>query len=307
MSTVAKRQTLEELRQLQRLAGSIIMNPLRSNWTMQKTWLDNRRGKPIERDMHVVTSEFIKPNDRLTSFERIEIYNKQYWFRLVDCMYDDFPGLSAILGRLKFNALIKAYLQEFPSRSYTLRNLGSHMPEFIEKNPRLVAPRKELALDMAKFEWAQVVAFDDPVRPSIGVDDLLGKNPAKLRLALQPYVQLLELRYPLDHYVLALKKHKLRGEASNAMDESQSAKADRKSSRRPPIPRPERIFLAVHRYNNSLYYKRLDADEFQLLTSLSKGRTLQRALADSFGNNPDPARVKTCFETWTSLGWFYRG
>ncbi len=28
-------------------------------------------------------AEFIKPNDRLRSFERLEIYNRQYWFRLL--------------------------------------------------------------------------------------------------------------------------------------------------------------------------------------------------------------------------------
>ncbi len=27
--------------------------------------------------------DFIKPNDRLTSFERLEIYNRHYWFRVL--------------------------------------------------------------------------------------------------------------------------------------------------------------------------------------------------------------------------------
>jgi hypothetical protein len=42
--------------------------------------------------MHDVAAEFIKPNDRLSSFERLEIYNRQYWFRVLDCLYDDYPG-----------------------------------------------------------------------------------------------------------------------------------------------------------------------------------------------------------------------
>ena len=36
--------------------------------------------------MRAAASEFIKPNDRLSSFERLEIYNRQYWFRLLDCL-----------------------------------------------------------------------------------------------------------------------------------------------------------------------------------------------------------------------------
>jgi hypothetical protein len=45
---------------------------------------------------------FIKPNDRLTALERIEIYNRMYWFRVLDCLYDDCPGLRAVLGVQKF-------------------------------------------------------------------------------------------------------------------------------------------------------------------------------------------------------------
>ena len=48
---------------------------------------------------------FIKPNDRLSSFERLEIYNRVYWFRVLDCLYDDYPGLRAVLGERKFMKL----------------------------------------------------------------------------------------------------------------------------------------------------------------------------------------------------------
>src|SRR5277367_1821726 len=117
------RQTLGELRRLQRLAASVIMRPLSRQWRMQGKWIDHR-------DMRQVTAEFIKPNNRLTSFERIEIYNRQYWFRLIDSFYDDFPGLRAILGRLKFNKLATEYLTAHPSTSFTMRNLGRHLSEF---------------------------------------------------------------------------------------------------------------------------------------------------------------------------------
>ena len=72
----------------------------------------------------IVVAEFIKPNDRLTSFERLEIYNRQYWFRLRDCFYDDYPGLRAVLGDGQFERLADAYLSKNPSQSFTLRNLG---------------------------------------------------------------------------------------------------------------------------------------------------------------------------------------
>jgi hypothetical protein len=290
--TLRARQTLSQLKGLQRLAGSVIMYPLARDWNMQRRWKDNR-------DMRAVAAEFIKPNDRLTSFERIEIYNKQYWYRIFDSMYEDFPGLCAVLGRLKFNKLLWAYLAEFPSRSYSLRNLGSRLPQFIETHPRLVTPRFDMAIDMARFEWAQIVAFDGPANPPVAVDDLLGKDPRKLHLALQPYLTILNLRYPLDDFVLRLKKHGLRGEASNAMDETTAAKSLKK--RRPMVPRPRQTFLVVHRHNNALYYKRLEPKAHRILTLLAAGKSLHQALAAA---DPDPALIKDWFETWTSLGWF---
>jgi len=290
-------QTLSELKELQRLAGAVIMRPLSHQCRMQGKWTDNR-------DMREVTAEFIKPNDRLTSFERIEIYNRQYWFRLIDSFYDDFPGLRAILGRLKFNKLAKEYLTAHPSSSFTMRNLGRHLPAFIDKHPDLVRPRLHLAQDMVRFEWAQVEAFDGRSLPPLTVDDLLGqnKNPAKIRLTLQPYISLLHLRYPLDQYLIRLKKTGLRGEASNAVEENELEKPARK--RRTPIPRAKETFLVVHRLDNSLYYKRIDAREYRLLTSLQRGATLGKALKSAFTADPDPATIREWFQTWTELGWF---
>lgn len=289
------RQTLGELRELQRLTGSVIMRPLSRQWRMRRKWIDDR-------DMRIVAGEFIKPNDRLSSFERIEIYNRQYWFRLIDSFYGDFPGLRAVLGRLKFNRLAGAYLTEHPSRSYTMRNLGRDLPQFIQKHPKLAAPRYELASEMARFEWAQVEAFDGPARPALTVDDLLGKDPAKLRLAIQPHISVLKLKYPVDDYVIRLKKSGLRGDASNAIEED--SPEERRPKRRVLIPRPKQTFVVVHRHDNSLYYKRIEEHGYRLLDSLSKGATLLKAIKSAFDSNPDPELVKEWFETWTELGWF---
>src|SRR5262249_57894393 len=43
-------------------------------------------------DMRRYAARFIKPNDRLTSFERLELYNRQYWWRVLAPMREDFPG-----------------------------------------------------------------------------------------------------------------------------------------------------------------------------------------------------------------------
>ena len=112
-----------KLRQLQRVMTGALFRPLTSQWGMQKRWTD---GGP----MKALASEFIKPNDRLSSFERLEIYNRQYWFRVLDCLYDDYPGLRAVVGERRFMKLAKAYLSQYQSDSYTLRVLGNRLEQF---------------------------------------------------------------------------------------------------------------------------------------------------------------------------------
>ena len=89
---------------LQRRMARAVMTPLTPNERM-------RRLAPDGRPMRRVAAGFIKPNDRLTSFERLEIYNRQYWFRILSGFAEDFPGVRAVLGGRRFDALSKAYLQ----------------------------------------------------------------------------------------------------------------------------------------------------------------------------------------------------
>jgi hypothetical protein len=270
------------LRELQRAVGGAIITSLTPRWGMQKA------SRPI-------ADAFIKPNDRLTSVERLEIYNRQYWFRIIDCFYDDYPGLRAVVGDRKFSKLARAYIAQHPSTSFTLRNLGQYLEQFLRKHPH-----GPMALDMARLEWARVIAFDGEAKPVVSIDDLLGANPSKLRLHLQPYVSLLELRYPLDDYLIALKKlnvESLRGEASNAVTQHAHRRVTR--LRR---PKAKTVYVAVHRMENAIYYKRLTREQFELLQALRQGKTLAQACA----RVRDADEIHLWFSTWASLGWFCR-
>ena len=281
-----------------------LFRQLTRDWGMQKRWTDGSR-------MEELAVGFIKPNDRLSSFERLEIYNRQYWFRVLDCLWDDYPGLRAIVGERKFRKLITAYLSRYPSDSYTLRDLGNRLENFLRKEPHWAAPREELAVDMVRFEWAQVVAFDGPSKPPISPDDILDTTATKLALGLQPYLSLLELNYPVDDFLVAVKKREsdvLRGEASNAV---QSAPKAAKHLKPIPSPKRDRVYLAVHRHDKMLYYKRLTAEAFAILTALNRGASVEdacvEAVAKSDGANIEwPAQIKGWFDNWSALGWFCR-
>ena len=287
--TNSSRSTRPRLREVQAAVANAIMRPLAPRWRMQTA-------------SRTTANKFIKPNDRLTSFERLEIYNRQYWFRLLDCFYDDYPGLRAVLGDRKFDRLAHAYLARYPSESFSLRNLGHRLEKFLRAEPQWTGPHRELALDMTRLEWAHIVAFDEAAKPVIDVDDLLGRHASKVRLGLQPYITLLDVSYPVDDLLIAAKKGDdgLRAEASNAVELSHKRAAHLNIRRLKPQP----LYIAVHRMNLSVYYKPLAREQFDVLSALQKGATLQKACAKAV--RARPAAVQKWFQSWALFGWFCR-
>jgi hypothetical protein len=299
-----KIDSVRQLRKLQRIMANALFRSLTPQWGMQKRWTDGTA-------MADVASEFIKPNDRLSAFERLEIYNRQYWFRVLDCLYDDYPGLRAVVGERKFMKLAQAYLARYPSDSYTLRDLGYRLEQFLRDDPNWSAPHQELALDMVRFEWAQVVAFDGAAKEPITPDNILDTPSDKLKLGLQPYLTLLELNFEVDDFLIAVRKQDsdvLRSEASNAMNTAPKKQRRRKRVR---LPKRAKIYLGVHRHDNMLYYKRLDPEAFLILELLGRGRTVEEACVEVASQSSRteidwPEQIKEWFDTWSMLGWFCR-
>jgi hypothetical protein len=295
-----KRQSARAYLQLQRLMAGAVMRPLTARDAMQPRWRD---GRPMKK----VAAGFIKPNDRLTSLERLEIYNRQYWFRLRDCFYDDYPGLRAVLGDRRFMRLAEAYLTEHPSASFSLRNLGRRLLEFVQAQPRWIAPHQSLALDMARLEWAQIEAFDNEAKPPLTMASLSEIDPARTRLQLQPHLTLLELGYPVDEFLIQIKHaDRLRHEASNAM-EAHPARLRQRLKRR---LKPEKVCLAVHRHNNGVYYKRLEPGAFRVLSAFRPKATIAEACQQLGAVEDAPtdlgAKIKEWFASWAALAWLCR-
>ena len=288
------------LLELQRRVAAAIMHPLTRSETMPRKRRDGVSNASE-------AESFIKPNDRLTSFERLEIYNRQYWFRLYSSFEEDFPGLKAVLGSAKFDKLMREYLTDCPSQSFSLRNLGSRLELWLLEHPEYLESRRELALDMVRLEWAHIEAFDAGEEPLLDADDLAGIDEQS-RLHLQPYLRVLELHYPVEDLLI-----ELRSESGSSDSSSNNASAARKTRhvRRVATLPPEQIFLAVHRHQNSVYYKRLDREEYRLLRSLLEGNPIGEAIDAAFegsaiSEDDRGGWLQQVFASWSSLGWFTR-
>lgn len=285
------------LLELQRRMAADVQRPLTPDFQMQPA---DAQGVPTSE----IAAGYIKPNTLLTSFDRLEIYNRQYWFRVIGAVSEDFPALNAVLGVKKFDALVLAYLKENPSTSFTLRDLGAKLPEWLAAHPEVAAPRHHLAVDVARLEWAYVESYDQASLPPLGMEDfaVLG---ADSRLRLQPHLQLLSLQYPVDEIVLAVRK------ATPEVDIASNAVSERKQAARIKLPRVRKtsVQLAVHRFDNLVYYRRIDPEAFLLLASLREGNSIAAALERAFAQttlSPEEQAAKTqqYFAHAAELGWF---
>ena len=287
------------LDQIQRAMFHAVRQPLTPGDDMRKMALDGT-------SLLETAETIIKPNARLTSFERLEIYNRQYWFRVISAMADDFDGLRAILGEKQFQKLVVAYLNDCPSTSFSLRNIGSKLEGWLGEHREYVrTPAKdremwgtkldEIALDMVKLEWAEVEVFDSEAGAPVTAEDIaaMGEDPL---LKLQPYIRLLELTHPVHDLLLKLRERRRN-------DESPMRKLPARV-----LPKAKQTFVAVHRQNDSVYFKDLDAAAFVMLRQFQGGCTVSQAIENTNweerGVEEIGATVREYFENWASLGWF---
>jgi len=286
------------LEDLQRRMAKAVMQPITRNESMRQR---NAEGVSMADE----AASFIKPNDRLTSFERLEIYNRQYWFRLFTAFEEDFPGLQAITGKKKFEALMRAYLEECPSTSFTLRNLGSKLHDWLRANPQYIEPNVALALDMVRLEWVHIESFDAADLPPMPPEQLVMVGP-RTTFRLQPHIKLIELQYPVDDLVIAV-----RNESGSSDTSSNNATLFRKSKAVKQVAglAPQTIHLAVHRHDNSVYYKRLAPEEFGVLLALGEGLPLEEAIVKGCAGseleaNEATTMLQSIFTTWSALRGF---
>lgn len=251
---------------------------------LQRTMLAELR-QPTAPEDNPAAAAYLRPGRRLSARERLGIYHRSYWARLRQSLAEDFPALRAVVGRRRFAALLDAYLIDHPSHSWTLRDLGQHLPAWLDQHREQAGRRWRAALDAARLEWAYVEAYDVAALPPIVAD-----FHADSRFCLQPHLRLLPLSFSVDELLPAVHR----------------------DGRTQPLPRlrRERVWLAVHRADDLVYYRRLDPIAFTLLQSLGSGLPLGQALpvacaAAPRGNSPESTAdaIHAALALATQFGW----
>lgn len=284
------------LLEFQRTLARAVMQPLSSRDTMKRGAEDG--------------IALVKRNSRLSSMERLEIYNRSYWSRILDAFGEDFPGVRALLGAKQFNKLRRRYLADCPSESFTMRDLGKNLVAWMERNCTLAGPNYNIALDMAKLEWAQIESFDAAEDERLSAADVAALAPDSL-LRLQPHLRLIEVVHEVDTLLLEIREAaKLHSGVPRTLTQKRIARAT--SSVPPSVPPSAAgspLYLAIHRFELVVHYKRLDAEMFRLLSALAKGSSIANAIESAYSETtltPEQCQqhVQNSFALFSGLGWF---
>ena len=213
------------LLEIQRAMAAAVMMPLTADEDMQSV-------APDGNDMHAVADAFIAPNNRLNRIRASRTLQPPVLVPPARCAWPmTFPRCVRSLAASRFESLSIAYLKDHPSRSFSLRNLGSSLVQWMAEHPELSGRRHRLALDIARLEWAFVEAFDNAELKPLTMEQIRSLS-GDSKLALQPHVRLLALDHPAVDLVLALHQRQKRdsSEAGVRHDDSNDATAA-------PLPR----------------------------------------------------------------------
>ncbi|HLI56547.1 MAG TPA: DNA-binding domain-containing protein [Actinomycetota bacterium] len=203
----------------------------------------------------------IAPSAALSAEERMGLYARSYWLRLLECLRALHPALRHALGEELFDEFALDYLRAHPSTSYTLFELGARLADHLSATqPELGAgeePWPAFLVDLARLERMFLEVYDGPGVEGerlLAADDLPDEPQEGWTVAAVPCLRLLASPYPVGRYLL-----------------------DVRSGSEPPLPAPEQCYLALTRRDYTVVISELAGAPYQLLSALGSGVAVGRA------------------------------
>ncbi len=225
----------------------------------------------------------IRPDRGQPGALRLASYNRQYWFRLLSVMQEEYPLLEHLLGITDFNRMVIDYLTAHPSPAPQLRHLSDALVGFLRDSSRWSDPR---LVQCARLEYAYIQAFDAASLPVIALDAATLSAP----LRLQPHLSLVAEDWDLVDW-----RAKVRHDGDDAVS---VVLAERSA------------WWAIWRSREGVSASRLGRHQHDLLVRLHRGEPLAAACAGLAAglDEADTAlvmgNIQAWFARWAAAGWF---
>ena len=217
-------------------------------------------------------------SEQLSARARLGIYNRGYFYRLLDALASVFGQTKRLLGDAAFERLGLSYLARHPSVHPAVERVGRAFPEFL----REVGETSTL-VDLASLEWARLCA-------------LVAPNPANVATpqAIDPscFAQA-QLRFVPSLHRLELDPRALSAFAGDAADLANA------------LPAAPRCGVAIWRSEHAVLHRALDATEWGALASAIGGATLSQvcAVIDSGSEAEDVRQAFEMLRSWFARRW----
>ncbi|MGA8806942.1 MAG: DNA-binding domain-containing protein [Thermoanaerobaculia bacterium] len=231
----------------------------------------------------IAVDDVILPSRTLQPIQRVGIYHGMYMLRMIEALTVDYAAVAQFLGEHAFEHLVRDYVQQFPSRSYTFNRLGDSLPEYIASS---TWKRRTFLRDLAKLELAMTHVFDEAEAEALPADAIASIAPEQIadaRIIPIPALRLLALDYDANDAFQAFREE------------------------RPMKPRRQKSWLAVHRRDYGVYRMPLTREAFVFLEALVARETIGSAIETfqrRFRRFPAQSDLFTWFRDWSAAGLF---
>lgn len=214
-------------------------------------------------------------SEQLSAEDRLAIYNRGYFYRLLEALASVFAHTKRLLGDADFERLGLSYFLRHPSEHPAVERVGRAFSEYLR-----AAGAPVTIVDLASLEWARLCALVAPNPASVASQHAL--EPSEFPRA--------RLRFVPSLHWLELDPRALSAFAGEHPDSSAAAL------------RPK-CQVAIWRSQHAVHHQTLDASEWQALTCAASGATLSH-VCNVFNSGSDAADVQRAFQVLSS--WFLR-
>lgn len=286
-------QVPTKLKKAQQWFGSIISRPIDHNSLMLPI---SPSGQPMEEEAQI----HIAPSPTLRPAQRIQIYNQQYWWRLLNTLHESFPLVTRLYGYNDFNRVIgMPYIVKYPPNHWSLIHLGDRLPQWVEEEYH--ENDKQLLSDAVSIDLAYGTSFCSIQRAPLTMQALPKEgDPSSLlnqTLYLQDHVFLFDLKYDLfsfrDEFIKQTPDYWLDNDF-------------------PPLQKEidKRFYFVLYRDRyNSIGWKEVPAAAYHLLNQFRTGTTVEQACEwlekqDEAIFEEAMTHLHLWFQEWVLHQWF---
>jgi putative DNA-binding protein len=145
-------------------------------------------------------------DERLSAIERVNIYADAYFYRLLDCLYEEFPATFAVVRSDNFAALVRDYLLTYPPTEPSIFHAGRYLPSFLRNHP--LAKRWPFISELARLERAILDVFHAADTSTLS-DEAMRTLPSQqwpaIKLETHPAVEILRNEWRVTDVLCAVE------------------------------------------------------------------------------------------------------